>query len=76
MKKFAHDGTLDWSCSECGKEGSFAFNSLETVSENPSQDDYIIVIARAEAEHATECRGALNFEGAFRNRYVETEESS
>lgn len=71
MTKFLHDGRILWSCVTCRQEGSFSFDELETEKEKPTSDDYIVVIARAEAEHATRCRGRLEFEGAFRHRYVE-----
>jgi len=74
VTKFVHDGSVDWSCSTCGKTGSFSFDGLETSKENPTRDDYIIVIARAEAEHAIYCSGSLEFEGAFRHRFVELQE--
>lgn len=71
MSKFSHDGHILWSCDTCGQEGSFEFEGLVTAKESPTQVDYIIVIARAEAEHATRCRGRLEFEGGFRHRFVE-----
>lgn len=74
MTKFTHDGFIEWSCSSCEEAGTFRFDGLETAGEDPTKDDYIIVLARAEAEHAVKCSGRLELEGGFRHRYVERPE--
>ena len=67
---FRHEGTIAWRCAKCGASGLGAFK-LASPREDPKPNDYVDVLALAEAEHSVSCNGSLIFESVHRTKYVE-----
>jgi hypothetical protein len=67
---FRHEGMIGTLCLACGDfcHGRF---KLACAVEVPKQDDFLEVVALAEAEHAVACPGRLIFREAKISKYVE-----